>query len=194
MTNAFGAAKIDPLSIVRPVWMVRLPHIGFQFVRDTIRYIRRVHARKTAEFCHHERNFLRIRRPARETGWPFVRNLNEIAAIGVGHPNAPGSRASRIEGHMFAVGRILAVVLLPGGHQHLHRRSFGMFQVFSPDVHAVVGQAEGQFVPIARNRWPISCCDRQFVHLAIAHADYIEFVALCIGPCHNQRLIIAAPS
>ena len=42
--------------------------------------------------------------------------------------------------------------------------------------------------------WPISCCYRQFVHSAIAHADYMEFYALCTGSCHNLRLSIAAPS
>src|SRR6267143_2214623 len=113
--------------------------------------------------------------------------------MGVGHPNAPGSRASGSERHMIAIRRILAVVLLTRGDIHLHRWSFGMLQVFSPDVDVVVGHAERQFAPIARNRGLISGGDRKFMQFAITHAHFIELVTLCSYLCHNQRLVVTGP-
>src|ERR1700675_549904 len=126
-------------------------------------------------------------------GGSFLRNLYQVAAVGIGHPNAPGSGASGIERHMFAVRGILGIVLLTRRGVNLHRWSFGMSQVLSPDVDVVVGDAYCQFAPIERYGRPISCCSRECAHFATTHWQFLELVAPCGYLRHNQKLIITAP-
>src|ERR1700690_1932546 len=94
-------------------------------------------------------------------GVSFLRNLYQVTAIGVCHPNAPGSGARGSERHMFAVRGILGIVLLKRGRIDLHRWSFGMSQVLSPDVDVIVGDAYRQFTPIERYGKPLAWSRRE---------------------------------
>src|ERR1700676_2291625 len=125
-TNAFVAAKIDPFSVMRPERTARLVEIGLEFVRHTIGDIDGVHAQVTAGLYHLERNFLRIGRPAGVAGGSLLGNLNQVAAIGVGQPNAPGSRAGGIEGHM---NQIFAITLKKLGSRRFATLSLAAFAV-----------------------------------------------------------------
>lgn len=95
MPGAFVTKKIDPLSVVGPIRIAQLANIRRQFVCHAVRDIRSVDVQNVTRLDNLEDDLLGVRGPAGIPGGGIVGNLDQVAAIGVGHPKRSRCRSER---------------------------------------------------------------------------------------------------
>src|SRR5262245_43685065 len=122
-----------------------------------------------------------------------MRDLHKIAAVSVGQPNGPYTRASGIESDALAIGRVRGFILLEGGGENLCGRGRRTKQVATPDIVAIAAGGKSELVSMEGSGGPNGVRrNGNFLKRAIADANLIKLVRVKIAR-NNEGIVVRAP-